>query len=147
MARHLGTLPMYSVFTFWWNFDFVIKAKRRFLCMTLIRMKARYYFRKKNCPVCIGASKRFWDIDLVWVGSGGGIPLLHVKKIFAQFSSKCYHCHSYLNSGWRLRCRGVCMLINYYACRYLPFMQIILALYISSNCKLGNACSLQFNIF
>lgn len=96
MARHLGTLPMYSVFTFWWNFDFVIKAKRRFLCMTLIRMKARYYFWKKNCPVCIGASKRFWYWSCVGgFGRGNSPPArkenictIQLKMLSLSFLSK-----------------------------------------------------------
>lgn len=97
MARHLGTLPMYSVFTFWWNFDFVIKAKRRFLCMTLIRMKARYYFRKKKLPCLhrgVETILRYWSC-VGGFGRGNSPPArkenictIQLKMLSLSFLSK-----------------------------------------------------------
>lgn len=111
------TSPGYcTVFSlFWGNFDLVIKAKRLFLCMALINVLdvGPLLLKKKHALYAYGR-RNYFDIDLAWVGLGGGIPLLHFKKIFAQSSTKCYHCHSYLNSDCikrRLHCCGVCVLI------------------------------------
>lgn len=112
-VRHLGTVLCFhfSGETLTWSL-----RQKGYFCVwhrLMFRMKAPFYLKKKHALYAYGRRNDF-DIDLAWVGLGGGIPLLHFKKIFAQSSTKCYHCHSYLNSDCikrRLHCCGVCVLI------------------------------------
>lgn len=140
-VRHLGTVLCFhfSGETLTWSL-----RQKGYFCVwhrLMFRMKAPFYLKKKHALYAYGRRNDF-DIDLAWVGLGGGIPLLHFKKNICTIQHKMLSL-SFL-SKFRLYQKKITLLwcmcfdINYHACRYLLLLKY------PQNTTMENTWSLLF---